>query len=641
MSNNITKLYTPSKNRIESSQINHFMREAGFNNYSDLHQWTISKPEEFWPDLFGFFNLKYNGNLSPAFNDITFKDYSWFPNVELNFAENLLKCDSSEKVAINFVHESGLNKKISYSELRSQTASMADYIKSYISEGDVLAAYMPHIPETIISMLAVTSLGGVFTSTSSDFGVKGVIERLSQSKPAVLVAACGYEYNGKYYDCLEKIKSIVDHIPTLKKVILVDFLKKSPSTVDIDKSILWNTAMEVSKCNELTFKRVKFNSPVYILYSSGTTGKPKCIVHCVGGVLLQHVKELGLHCDLTEDKNIFYFTTCGWMMWNWLISSLALNATITIYEGSPAYPDINYFFDIINREKINIFGTSAKFLKALEDSEKEPTNKYPTLETILSTGSPLLPEQFDFVYEKIKQEVQLSSISGGTDIVSCFVLGNPILPIYRGEIQCIGLGMDVSCCNEDGSELINTKGELTCKKSFPSRPTHFLSDPTGEKINNAYFNTIPGLWCHGDFITITDRETVIIHGRSDTTLNPGGVRIGTAEIYRQVELFDYIEDSLCIGQQINGDVNVILFVKLKAGEQFDDNKVKEIKSAILKNTTSRHVPANIYQVNDIPYTRSGKKMELPVTRLLSNIKVDNIEAVANPECLAEYEQYKI
>ena len=299
------------------------------------------------------------------------------------------------------------------------------------------------------------------------------------------------------------------------------------------------------------------------------------------------------------------------------------------------------FFDIINREKINIFGTSAKFLKALEDSGEEPANEYPTLETILSTGSPLLPEQFDFVYEKIKQEVQLSSISGGTDLVSCFVLGNPLLPVYRGEIQCIGLGMDVSCRNEDGNELINSKGELTCKKSFPSRPTHFLNDPTHEKINNAYFNTIPGLWCHGDFITLTDRKTVIIHGRSDTTLNPGGVRIGTAEIYRQVEQFGFIEDSLCIGQQINGDVNVVLFVKLKTGEQFDDNKVKQIKSAILKNTTSRHVPANIYQVNDIPYTRSGKKMELPVTRLLSNIKIDNIEAIANPECLAEYEQYQL
>ncbi len=640
MSNDPAELYCPGENRIESSQMTRFMREVGFDNYTDLLQWSISNPEEFWPRLFSFFDIKYSGALSPAFNDITFQDYSWFPNVELNFAENLLKCDSKEKIAINFVHESGLNKKLSYSELRGQTASLANYIKDYIDPGDVLAAYMPHIPETIIAMLATTSLGGVFTSTSSDFGAEGVIERLSQSRPVVLVAACGYEYNGKYYDCLQKIKTIASKISTLKKVILVDFLNRKPAIDDVDNGTLWDSAMDEGKSGTLTFKRVKFDSPVYILYSSGTTGKPKCIVHCAGGVLLQHVKELGLHCDLTENKNIFYFTTCGWMMWNWLTSALALNATVTVYEGSPTHPDINTFFDIINREKINIFGTSPRFLKALERSGTNLTSSYPSLETILTTGSPLLPEQFDFVYEKIKKDVQLSSISGGTDIVSCFVLGNPVLPVYRGEIQCIGLGMDVSCYSEDGREIINTKGELICKKSFPSRPTCFLNDPTGEKINKAYFNAIPNVWCHGDFITITDRKTAIIHGRSDTTLNPGGVRIGTAEIYRQAEAFDFIEDSLCIGQQINGDVRVILFVKLKKDKQLDNEGIENIKQAILRNTTPRHVPSHIYQVNDIPYTRSGKKMELPVMRLLSNMKIDNIEAVANPTCLVEYEQYQ-
>ncbi len=633
--------WKPDAARIKASQMYRFMQEVGVSNYAELHQWSIDEPAQFWSQLFSFFNLKYTGELQPAFRDTSFKEYTWFPKIKLNFAENLLRYNKPDKIALNFVHESGIKKQISYQELGQQTAKLASFIKETLGEGDVLAAFMPHIPETVVSMLAATSLGGIFTSTSCDFGAEGVIDRLSQSKPKVLVAVCGYEYNGKYFDCLNKIKKITDNLPMLQKIIVVDFLNKKPNLDEIENAILWDDALTQYDGSALSFKKVRFDSPVYILYSSGTSGKPKCIVHSAGGTLIQHVKELGLHCDLTDNKNIFFFTTCGWMMWNWLVSSLALGATITIYEGSPGYPSMSHFIKIIDREKVNIFGTSPKYLKALADSNEDITSDYPTLETILSTGAPLLNEQYDFVYHKIKNNVQLSSIAGGTDIVSCFVLGNPMLPVNRGEIQCLGLGMNVSCFNDEGEDQLNQEGEMVCKQSFPSRPICFLNDQTGKRIENAYFNQFPGVWCQGDYISITDRKTVIIHGRSDTTLNPGGVRIGTAEIYRQTEPLHYIEDSLCVGRTKDGDVELILFVMMKNNESLDDNKIKQIKSTIRQNTTPRHVPIEVYQVNGIPYTSSGKKMELPITRILAKKTITNLEAVANPECLKEYEQYQI
>ena len=505
-----------------------------------------------------------------------------------------------------------------------------------MTEGDVLAAYMPNIPETVISMLACSSLGGVFTSTSSDFGVSGVLDRFKQSKPKVLVAAISYEYNGKVFNQMEKIREIAKKLPDLQNIILVDFLKKEEITEDIPKAISWEKAISIPE--KLAFHPVGFNSPQYIMYSSGTTGKPKCIVHSVGGTLLQHLKEHSLHTGVSREKNLFYFTTCGWMMWNWLVSGLYFGGKITLYEGSPGLPSIDDFFKIIERQKINIFGTSPKFLKALEDSGYNKNLELASLQTILSTGAPLLDEQFDFIYQKIKGDIQVASITGGTDIIGCFMLGNPILPVYRGEIQSIGLGMDVDCFDDEGNSLIDTEGELVCKQSFPSRPIYFLDDENGEKINQAYFNKYEDIWHHGDFILINIRGGSKVMGRSDATLNPGGVRIGTAEIYAQTETLNYLVDSVCVGKVIDGDVQVFLFVKMHLNEELTIERKDEIKGLIRKNTTPRHMPQDIFVVSDIPYTRSGKKMELAVTRLINQKELKNIEAVANPDCLKDFQK---
>jgi len=521
-------------------------------------------------------------------------------------------------------------------------ARFSVYLAGIIEEGDVLAAYMPNLPETLISMLAATSRGGIFTSTSSDFGVDGVVDRFSQSHPKVLVAASAYQYNGKIIDNLDKIKQLEEKLPTLEKIIVVDFLGLKPDLSAFKKAIPYEEAIEHSKeAPALEFKRVPFDSPSYIMYSSGTTGKPKCIVHSVGGVLLQHIKELGLHVDLKPKDNILYFTTCGWMMWNWLVSALYFKGVTTLYEGSPATPTLLDFMKNVRDEKVTVFGTSPKFLKALEERVTEKLPRFPKLRIILSTGAPLLPEQFDYVYSSIKKAVQLSSICGGTDILGCFMLGCPIVPVHRGEIQSLGLGMDVACFNEEGQPLTEQEGELVCRQSFPSRPLYFLGDDSGEKMKAAYFQRFPGVWHHGDFVTITERQTVKVFGRSDATLNPGGVRIGTAEIYRQTEQIGFIEDSLCVGRPNDGDVDVVLFIRLKLGEELDQDRVDEIKKFIRSQTTPRHVPKEIHAVSDIPYTRSGKKMELPVTRLLSGRNLTNIEAVVNPECLEQYKQYSV
>lgn len=639
-------LWTPSADRIKYSEMTAFMQSLNrehklqMQTYSDLHQFSITRKDEFWKSLINYFEVNYSGALDPVLLEEGFKDYTWFTGVQLNFAENLLKNGKNSDTAFNFQHESGLSRKISYKEVRTEVKTLQTYLKTQMSEGDVLAAYMPNLPETVISMLATTSFGGVFTSTSCDFGIEGVLDRFGQSAPKVLVAAVSYEYGGKFFDLTEKLLEIEKRIPSLEKIILVDFLGKGYDLTRFTKAVDYKTVVDgLTTDDQIEFTKVPFAHPLYIMYSSGTTGKPKCIVHSQGGTLLQHIKELGLHSDLKQHKSIFFFTTCGWMMWNWLVSSLYFGSTVVLYEGSPAAPSPEHFFNMIEREGIHIFGTSPKFLKALEDTNTKFV-KYPTLETILSTGSPLLPEQYDFVYNNIKKDVLLGSISGGTDIVSCFMLGCPIQPVYRGEIQCRGLGMDVQALDDHGKSMVEVEGELVCAQTFPSRPIYFLNDPKKEKINAAYFDQTPGVWTHGDFVKITEHGGVIVYGRSDATLNPGGVRIGTAEIYRQTEGLNYILDSLCVGRPSDGDVDVILFVKLKDKEELTVDRKKQIKELIKKNTTPRHVPREIIVVNDIPYTRSGKKVELAIARILAGKPVTNVEALANPESLDEYYQYK-
>ncbi|GAB4013437.1 MAG: acetoacetate--CoA ligase [Bdellovibrio sp.] len=637
-------LWHPSDERVSKTEMTRFKIHCEktfkqkFINYAEFHRWSCDANEQFWSELFPYFGIRYEGELLPTCTDQGFKSYGWFPKIKLNFAENLLEHGVDADEALVSVHESGRRRVLSYKELRESVAQLAHSLRPLLSEGDVLAAYMPHIPETVISMLASSSIGALFTSTSADFGVEGVLDRFSQSLPKVLVTCAGYEYGGKYFDLRARLLEIEKRLPSLQKIIVVDFLGKGFDKSEFKKVQFWDD-FKTKESVPLVFNRKSFEHPLYIMYSSGTTGKPKCIVHGQGGVLLQHVKELGLHTDLTKEKTIFYFTTCGWMMWNWLVSSLYFGSRVVLYEGSPGFPSPKEFFQIIDREKINIFGTSPKFLKTLEDAGWNKDSELHSLETILSTGSPLLPEQFDYVYSKIKRDICLSSISGGTDIIGCFMLGNPTLDVPRGEIQCLGLGMDVAAYDDQGNPIINKEGELVCRKSFPSRPIYFLGDESGEKIRDAYFNRFENTWHHGDFVQVTDRGTVIVYGRSDATLNPGGVRIGTAEIYRQTEQLDYIADSLCVGKDCEGDVDVWLFVKLKPSESLTDERINEIKKLIRTNTTPRHVPKHIFSVTDIPYTRSGKKMELAVQRIINGRALTNIEAVANPECLDEFAKF--
>ena len=590
---------------IEDTNMFKFIKKHGMKNYEELYRYSIEKnrvKDFFWRDIIKYFDIVYEGNIDNVYNKKTFIDYNWFPEVNLNYAENLLKNKHSK---IIFEHESGINRIINRDELVGISAEFQNYISDTIGVGDIVACYMPNIPETVISMLGTTSVGGIFSSVSCDFGGEGVTDRFLELNPKVLVTASSYSYNGNIFCLRKNIEYILKKIKSIKKVIIVNFLENNCR----DLGDTWNFK---NNNKTLNYNRVNFKSPLYVMFSSGTTGKPKCIVHSVGGTLLQHVKELGLHVDLKNNKNLFYYTTCGWMMWNWLVSGLYFSS-ITLYEGSCS--NFKKFLDIINRHKINIFGTSPKFLKSLEQSGYNNEINLEPLETILSTGSVLYDEQFDFVYSKLKKNVILSSISGGTDILGCFMLGNPIKPVRKGEITCKGLGMDIDAYDKNGKST-EQKGELVCKQSFPSQPIYFLNDAENKKYKEAYFSKFSNIWRHGDFIKILKSGGIRVFGRSDYTLNPGGVRIGTSEIYRILETVYEIDDSICIGVKHNFDEVVLLFVKLK--KEFDFNMIKEILKTKL---TPRHVPKYIYEVNYIPYTKNGKKLESKISKIFNKQKI--------------------
>ena len=634
-------LWSPTPRRAQQANISRFMqlirqeRDPGVVDYPSLYRFSIDSPKAFWRAVWEFGGVVGSAGRHTVECLERMPGANWFPGASLNFAENLLRY-RDDRTALVFKSETGLASSLTYRQLYQQVAGIASALRaSGVGPGDRVAAYLPNLPETIIAMLATTSIGAIWSSCSPDFGINGVVDRLGQIDPKVLFCAAAYSYNGKQHDCLSKVREIQNRIASIDKIVVIPYVDRQPDLSRLDNAELWDSFSH-DQATGITFERLPFNHPVYILYSSGTTGVPKCITHGAGGTLLQILKEHLLHVDLKRADRLFYYTTCGWMMWNWLVNGLATGATLILYEGSPFYPDPAAMFDLIDKQEITIFGTSAKTISAWQKAGLKPreTHSLTTLKTILSTGSPLAPESFDYVYAEIKSNLCLSSISGGTDIVSCFAGGCPVLPVYRGEIQCLALGMAVRICREDGSFAdVNETGELCCVQSFPSMPVCFWGDPDGSKYHAAYFERYPDIWAHGDFARITEHGGMVIYGRSDATLNPGGVRIGTAEIYRQVETLDEVLESICVGQDWDDDVRVVLFVRLREGLTLDDDLQTRIRKVIRENATPRHVPARIIQVSDIPRTISGKIVELAVRNVVHNRPVNNLDALANPEAL--------
>lgn len=637
-------LWTPQPDAIERSEIAHFAHSlyssAGIDwqkDYGKLWQFSVDKPAQFWShfwDWHGIIGAKGQTALRDPDQMI---GGQFFPDGTLNYAENML-IRADERPAIIAHREDGPRRVLSRAELKEKVLALAGWMKAEgVNPGDRVAAYTPNTPEAIITMLAAASIGAIFSSCSSDFGLGGVRDRFGQIEPVLLMAAEGYRYNGKKIDRREIISALTREIPSIRSVLIVPFLEDEPDLSGLAHVTMFDDALEAAPLDG--FQPMPFNHPLYIMYSSGTTGAPKCITHGAGGTLIQHLKEHRLHCDTRAGDVVFYFTTCGWMMWNWLVSALAVEAAVVLYEGNPFYPGPERLWQMAAAEKINLFGTSAKYIDATRKSGYLPRKEVDLeqLRVICSTGSPLTTDGFDFVYSSIQPNVQLASISGGTDLISCFVLGCPILPVYAGEIQARGLGMAVDVWDEEGRSVIGQQGELVCAKPFPSMPIGFWGDDDGSKYRGAYFEHFPGIWRHGDWATLTERGGIIIHGRSDATLNPGGVRIGTAEIYRQVEAFDEILEALVIGQTIEldgaQDVRVVLFVRMAEGAGLTDELMSRIKAAIRQGATPRHVPACILEVADIPRTRSGKITELAVRDVVEGRSVKNTEALSNPEAL--------
>lgn len=641
-------LWRPSERGIQEANLTRFIdkirQEYGLPipEYKSLYGFSIEYPEKFWKAVWSFCDVlaECQGNRVLIGGE-SIETAKFFPDARLNFAQNLLR-RHDESVAITFYGEDKVVRKLTFQELYQQTAKLAHTMKEWgVKPGDRVAGYLPNMPQTIIAMLATASIGAVWSSCSPDFGVQGVVDRFSQIMPSVFLMADGYFYGGKTYSCLDRLSAIRSAISSIEKVIIVPYIfsVKDVAAKDLNGPFdIWDDLLSSSEGQSIDFAQMPFNHPLFILYSSGTTGIPKCIVHGAGGTLLQLMKEHQLHCDIKPGDQIFYYTTCGWMMWNWLVSTLASKASLVLYDGSPTYPHPEVLFDIADKEGVTLFGTSAKFIDALAKLEVEPIKTHPLsqLRMITSTGSPLAPESFDYVYRAIKKDVCLSSISGGTDIISCFMLGNPITPVWRGELQSRGLGLAVAVFDEEGHPVVDKKGELVCMKPFPSQPLGFWNDSTGEKYHAAYFNQFPNVWHHGDFVELTPHDGMIIYGRSDTVLNPGGIRIGTAEIYRQVEKIPEVLESIAVGQNWHHDERIILFVHLKEGALLSENLIQKIKNQIRHNTTPRHVPSKILDVTDIPRTRNGKIAEQAVRNILHGEPIKNQETLSNPEALDQF-----
>ena len=637
-------LWKPSKSRLEESNLYNFynflVSKDGLdfkNNYEELWNWSIKESSNFWPKLIDFLDIKTGGShqLNINFKDKIY-DQSFFPNLEINYAENILLSLNDEPII--FRNEVGVRQVLSKTEIQEKVGKLSNYLKSIgIKKNDRIVAVAANTPNTIISFLAVNSIGAIWSSCSPDFGVDAILDRFSQIEPVAIMFTNSYHYGGKFIDISEKNIEVMGRLESIEYKFLMNYPEMNVTTnnFDIDLETIFSNK-DLNK--EISFEKNFFNDPMYILYSSGTTGKPKCIIHNTGGPLIQHMKEQQLHCDLKKNDKIFYFTTCGWMMWNWLITALSSNASILLYDGSPFFPEKDSLFKIAEEEKLDIFGVSAKYIDALRNFQISIKDNFclESLKCILSTGSPLSSDCFKYVYESIKEDVHLASISGGTDIVSCFVAGNPNLPVYPGEIQVKCLGVDADIFDEHGNTT-KDKGELVCKSSIPSMPIGFWNDPNKKKYITSYFSNFENIWSQGDFAQYTINSGIVIYGRSDATLNPGGIRIGTAEIYRVVESFEEINESVVVGQIWNDDVRIILFVTLNSNFKLDQSLISRIEKKIKEATSIRHVPSKIILVTDIPRTRSGKISELSVRDTINNIKIKNLEALANPECLSQYQ----
>jgi acetoacetyl-CoA synthetase len=638
-------LWSPSAERIARANLTRFIAEVErrfsrrFADYDALHAFSIKQPEAFWRLMWDFGRIvaetrgdrvvEHPGRIPGA---------RFFPDARLNFAENVLR-GPDDRLAVIFHGEDRVRRTMTTGELRAGVARTAAALRAAgVTAGDRVAGFVPNMPEAIVAALAAASIGAIWSSSSPDFGVQGVLDRFGQIEPKVLFSADGYFYGGKPHDSLEKLAEIASRLPTVQQVVVIPYVGERPAIERIRGARTWTAFQAGHDAAALQFAQLPFNHPLYILYSSGTTGVPKCIVHGAGGTLIQHLKEHQLHCDIQAGDRVFYFSTCGWMMWNWLVTVLASDATLILYDGSPFLHDGRVLFDLADETGMTLFGTSAKFIDAAQKAGLEPmrTHRLDTVRTMTSTGSPLAPESFDFVYRSVKKDIHLASISGGTDIISCFAGGNPIGPVWRGELQVRALAMAVDVFDDAGKPVRGTKGELVCTNPFPSMPVGFWNDPDGRKYHAAYFEKFPGVWCHGDYVELTEHGGMIIYGRSDAVLNPGGVRIGTAEIYRQVEQLEEVVESLVIGQRWDNDERVVLFVRLREGLTLDESLAARIKNHIRRNTSPRHVPARVVQVTEIPRTRSGKIVELAVRDVVHNRDVKNREALANPEALEQF-----